>query len=91
MSPSKLLWMVCRVFCIVVAVAMIGGNCSTIWGTSVSMLPMPLTILSMPSTIAVMSVCRAPMLSLNVFTPSRASNADRTPQQAGMLKQFGSQ
>ena len=54
------------------------------------MSPMPLTILSIPSTIALISVCRLAMLSLNVFTPSMASNAERA-QQAGMLKQCSSQ
>ena len=98
MSPSKLLWMVCRVSCMVVAVAMIGPNWATIWGNRVFMSPipptiwsMPLTIWSMPPIMAPTSVCRVAMLSLNLSTPSMASKAERMPSQAVMLSQCCSQ
>ena len=96
--PSKLLWMVCRVPCMVVAVAMIGPNWATIGGNRVFIWPIPATIWSIPPTIwsmpAIMaptSVCRAAMLSLNVATPSMASKAERMPSHAVMLSQCCSQ
>ena len=91
MSPLNVLWMVCRVCCIMVAVPISGGNWATICGNRAFISPIPPTISSMPPIIADMFVCSAVILSLNVFTPSMASNADRIPSQAGMLKQCCSQ
>ena len=59
------------------ATAMIGGNWASIWGIIASMLFM--------SLISVL------MFSLNLSTPSIASNTDLDAQQTGMLKQCGSQ
>ena len=59
------------------ATAMIGGNWASIWGIIASILFM--------SLISVL------MFSLNLSTPSIASNTDLEAQQTGMLKQCGSQ
>ena len=60
--PEKLLCIVSRLPCIDFATAMIGGNCASICGSIASILPM--------------SFNSAFMLSLNLSTPSRASNTD---------------
>jgi hypothetical protein len=66
--------MVDRMLC---DMAIIGGNCATSCGISVSM--------------SVMFFSAAARLSLSLSTPSKTSNIDRIDQQMGMLKQCGSQ